>query len=386
MADVDNVDKLAEMMARVSLDQEKRWAEFRAQADSRKVPKTAATKTTKKAAGKVPARKRPSKRLEQLTQAFREDLEFRARDVETLTIAELVELYGSGCGGDDSAGPELKRRGAPARDELIRMLDGITMAELEDPESQKFTAILDIIQYCFPSEKCFRALEKLDARLPNCVGERTFARLRAKLSGQDNAAWWKRHAKMSPSERGLHHEELLLANCRPKAKALFLMEAARAALDAFEAARQTEDKAKRINGKKAEAYARKILATPDLAAKSGEAVHYGNHVLGMLAFYQGQLARAKKYLIEASKAREPWFVSAVPDWALVEALLAEDERETVCEYLDNMKAAAKSGSVGADKKARELAKRSDALFDRWKKAVLAGKTPDFGEGVRWMTK
>jgi hypothetical protein len=42
----------------------------------------------------------------------------------TMTIHELVKLYGQKQGGDDYAGPELQTMGTKGKDELIRIIGG----------------------------------------------------------------------------------------------------------------------------------------------------------------------------------------------------------------------------------------------------------------------
>lgn len=67
-----------------------------------------------------------------------------------MSVSELVKMY-SAPAGDDVAGPEFQRRGVKARDELIRMLDGVQpRGPLEDEFSWTIVHILDI---CLPSEE-----------------------------------------------------------------------------------------------------------------------------------------------------------------------------------------------------------------------------------------
>jgi Flp pilus assembly protein TadD len=88
--------------------------------------------------------------------------------------------------------------------------------------------------------------------------------------------------------------------------------------------------------KKAEAYATEML-TKASSHKSdwnyGNAVHHGNLILGRLALGSGDLAKAKKHLIEAGKTPgSPQLNSFGPNMTLAKELLKKGEKEIVLEY------------------------------------------------------
>lgn len=286
----------------------------------------------------------------------------REERLDRLTVPQLVKLYASSPGAEDAVGPEFKRRGAPARDELIRMLDAVPSADLR---SDAVGTIVEILEYKFPSQATYDAVERLQSRCdcpPGRGFENTLALLRAKMSGRFEA-WLKAPRPKSAEEQDLQYSEFLLANCRPADRVHFLASAAWSGLNALENARKVKDeKLQRTDKAKATAFAREILATPDVATKSGEGVYCANHLLGMVAFYQGNLTEAKNYLVESGKA----FGSSsfpLPDFSLVSSLLERGERDAVCEYLDNLKVSAKR----------------DALIERWRGSIRSGGVPDFFE-------
>ena len=270
---------------------------------------------------------------------------------DAMSVRELLALYQRGGGADDDAARELRARGEPARDELIGMLDATPAAELRSAQTE---TIVLIIQFQFPSQASFEAVERLrsratDPRVQEGLRDAA-ALLRAQVSGRQNDAWRVEHRKLPSSERRLHYAELLLESSAPPDRVFFLVDAARIALEIGKEA-------------KAEAYAREILATPDLAAKCGDGVYYGNHVLGMLALKRGDVNSAKRYLIESAKTPGSWALNGIrpPNIALAYELLALGEREAVYEYLDLCKVFSKK----------------DAMIESWKAAIRAGSIPDF---------
>ncbi len=269
-----------------------------------------------------------------------------------MSIRELVALYQRGFGADDDASQELRARGEAARDELIRMLGATPAAKLRSAQTE---TIVRILEFHFPSQAACEAVDRLRSRVADPRAQeglrKAAALLRAKVSGRQNEAWWVEHRKLSSSEQRLHYEQLLLESSDPPDRVFFLVKAARVALEIR-------------NEAKAEAYAREILATPDLAAKCGEGVYCGNHVLGMLALKRGDVASAKRYLIESAKTPASWAPlnwPIPPDTSLAYALVGLGEREAVCEYLDLCKVFA----------------QKDAMIESWKAAIRAGSTPKF---------
>ena len=164
----------------------------------------------------------------------------REERLDKKSVPELVKLYGASKGGQDAVGPELKRRGAAARDEVIRMLDAIPEDDLRNrksdglsPAEAKMAALVDILRHNFPSKASYQAIERFEARFPNCrfaVLDDTLARMRAEMNHAWNEAWQAADHRMSPAERNLHYVELLLANCRAKERVHFLAQAGDAAL------------------------------------------------------------------------------------------------------------------------------------------------------------
>jgi hypothetical protein len=224
-----------------------------------------------------------------------------------------------------------------------------------EPQVKNVERIVRILTMYFPSEESYSALERLRSRVTDSSLRDTFASwlatLRAKVDGQWNEDWWKQNRTMSPAGQDLHYRELLLANAALGDRVSFLVDAAKAAWNSD-------------NEAKAEAYARQLLATPDLATKSGDGVYHANYILGMLALRRGDVAGAKRYLIESAKS--PGLTAGGPGFDLVEALLDHGERDAVLEYLD----------VGKD-----LLRHED-LIEQWKTLIRSGITPRLGQEWR----
>lgn len=95
----------------------------------------------------------------------------------------------------------------------------------------------------------------------------------------------------------------------------------------------------------------------------GNAVHYGNIVLGKIALKENKKEEAKKYLIEAGKTPgSPQLNSFGPDFTLASELLKKGERQTVLEYLNLCEKFWKMGV--------------ETLKD-WEALIKDGRTPDF---------
>jgi len=295
----------------------------------------------------------------------------RRKTLDQMSVPELVKFYGSGNGADDAAGPEFRRRGVTARDELIRMLETIPAGELR--ESREAETIAIVLEYHFPSQESTSALERLQRRKPGPVqGSLDALRLtslRAQLSGHMNEAWWGEHEQKSPAEADLHYTEMLLEHARPQDRIEFLVDAVLAAAACYDAARELNNRDLELaNAAKAESYARQVLAIPDLASQSGSAVYHANHVLGMLALGRGDVEAAKRHLIAASRTPGAWALNRAPygpDWRLALALLEMGERDTVCEFLDNVKVFAQWAPMPTPTPKAQL-------IDRWKKVIRSG--------------
>jgi hypothetical protein len=257
-----------------------------------------------------------------------------------MSISDLAKRYGEPA-GDDVAGPELRRRGVKARDELIRMLDRVRPpGRLESREAWAIAQILDIY---FQSEESYQAIQRLRTRLPDVEDQRslviTQSSLRARLRG------------VTPAEL-LHHLDDYnreLQDTPPEDRFLLWPSAA---VEALRAGKDGE----------AEAFARQILAVPDVASRDPKGVNSANVVLGTLALRRGDVALAKQHLIESAKTKGTYALSAWgPDTSLAQALLNRGERDVVLEYLALCKA---------------FRKHNDGLIERWQGEIRTGKRPD----------
>ena len=114
----------------------------------------------------------------------------------------------------------------------------------------------------------------------------------------------------------------------------------------------------------ARAYAQRLLAIAPQFKDSwnyGNAIHDGNEVLGRIAVQEGQLAEAKRCLLEAGRSPgSPQLDSFGPDMGLAQDLLHRGEREAVLEYL---------------RLCSRFWKDNRGLLDQWSDAIKAGKTP-----------
>jgi hypothetical protein len=99
----------------------------------------------------------------------------------------------------------------------------------------------------------------------------------------------------------------------------------------------------------------------------GNAVHVGNIVLGRLALDSGDVAEARRLLLEAGKTPgSPQLNSFGPNMMLAKELLTKGEREAVVDYLN---LCAKFWLM------------HDGRLDVWKAAAAKGEMPDFGPSL-----
>jgi hypothetical protein len=99
----------------------------------------------------------------------------------------------------------------------------------------------------------------------------------------------------------------------------------------------------------------------------GNAVHIGNIVLGRLALDSGDVAEARRLLLEAGKTPgSPQLNSFGPNMMLAKELLAKGEREAVVDYLN---LCAKFWLM------------HNGRLDVWKAAAAKGEMPDFGPSL-----
>ena len=116
---------------------------------------------------------------------------------------------------------------------------------------------------------------------------------------------------------------------------------------------------------KARAYATELLSSaveglPDW--NYGNAVHFGNLVLGHVALEEGRIAAAEEHLILAGETPgSPQLNSFGPNMSLALGLLKHGQKETVIEYL---------------KLCRAFWKKK--RLDTWIAQIERGETPDFG--------
>ena len=104
-------------------------------------------------------------------------------------------------------------------------------------------------------------------------------------------------------------------------------------------------------------------------SSDGDAVHYGNTVLGLLAVEAGKIEAANKYLIESGKTKgSPVLGTSGPSMSLANALLEKGQTDTVLEYF-NLCEKFWTMPAGAKK------------LEEWKAAVEAGVAPDFKRQV-----
>ncbi len=99
----------------------------------------------------------------------------------------------------------------------------------------------------------------------------------------------------------------------------------------------------------------------------GNSIHQGNVVLGRVALHQGDVEKAKQFLLAAGKTPgSPQLNSFGPNMALARDLLAVGEAGTVTQYLDLC---------------GEFWKLDRGRLDAWKAEIRQGRTPDFGANL-----
>ncbi len=122
----------------------------------------------------------------------------------------------------------------------------------------------------------------------------------------------------------------------------------------------------------AETLAKDLLSQAEKWEKNwnyGNAVHFGNLVLGHVALKRGKTADAKAYLLKAGKiSGSPQLNTFGPNMLLASELLAKGEKDVVLEYLELTRAFWSP----------DLSK-----IDEWKPIIEGGKFPDFGPNLRY---
>jgi hypothetical protein len=287
------------------------------------------------------------------------------KSVARMSVPELIRAYDTELEREDGKYPaaaELKRRGAKARAELIRLLDSIPAA---NRHGTNVTAIRQILSEELPAKESCDALERSLMREGEAeyveLAARGLTTCRATINEGSNGEFACDRDKGTEAEREFRRAEHFLESARPVDRPLFVAETADAALVAFEEARERKDSegAKRYRDKAAQ-YAQEALDVPD-PVHHADAIFSGNTVMGNLALSQGDVEAAKQFLLLSGNTPGPERMEGqTPDWSLARALLARGERETVCEFLHELK------FLSADK-----------LIEQWCAAIRDGKTPEF---------
>lgn len=120
---------------------------------------------------------------------------------------------------------------------------------------------------------------------------------------------------------------------------------------------------------KAVAYAKEAIGTGGGGGNYGEAVFYGNMVLGRVALRNGDVAEAKHYLIASGKTPGgPSLNSFGPNMSLAKELVERGERDAVLEFLSLCGTFWKTGN---------------GKLEAWSAAVRSGGIPDFGANLNY---
>ncbi|MDF7807881.1 hypothetical protein P4E94_10570 [Pontiellaceae bacterium B12219] len=120
---------------------------------------------------------------------------------------------------------------------------------------------------------------------------------------------------------------------------------------------------------KAATYAHKMVNFSGLGWNSGNNVHKGNMVLGLVALKNGDIEQAKACLIASGKTKgSPQLNSFGPNMTLAKALLESGEVDTVVEYFD---LCSNFWEMDRDR------------LEEWTVLAKAGKIPDFGANLNY---
>jgi hypothetical protein len=121
---------------------------------------------------------------------------------------------------------------------------------------------------------------------------------------------------------------------------------------------------------KAEAYSKQLLQMAPHYPKDwnfGNAVFYGNFVLGRISVQRGDLERAGRYLLAAGATRgSPQLDSFGPNMTLAKQLLEKNQSEVVLQYLALCK---------------HFWKMDEGKLDKWSDIVRRHGVPDFGANL-----
>ncbi len=120
---------------------------------------------------------------------------------------------------------------------------------------------------------------------------------------------------------------------------------------------------------KARETAMRMVEHPGQGWNSGNNVHHGNMVLGLVALHEGDLEAAKKYLIESGKTKgSPQLDSFGPNMILAKALLEKGETDAVIEYFTLC---------------GNFWEMDRGKLKQWSALAKQGIVPDFGANLRY---
>lgn len=123
---------------------------------------------------------------------------------------------------------------------------------------------------------------------------------------------------------------------------------------------------------KAEAYAKQLLSqAPQYRGdwNYGNAIFFGNFVLGRVSLSKGDVKQADHYLLASAKTPgSPQLDSFGPNMTLAKELLDKGESEPVLQYLELCK---------------NFWESEPQRLDEWRQAIRNGKTPDFGANLNY---
>lgn len=201
----------------------------------------------------------------------------------------------------------------------------------------------------------------------------------------DNPYWWEqlgqlyaRRSRQNDEEAGILAKKSFAAleqaeECRGGQESLEMVESilyrihalAELAKSAFEAS----------EFEKAANYASELLTLsssndlPEFFRDDGNAVHYGNLVLGRVALERGNIEEAKLYLLASGRTQgSPNLMSFGPNMSLARDLLKRGEREVVLEYFAMC---------------AEFWEHGSASLKTWANQITAGDIPEFGANLKY---
>ena len=123
---------------------------------------------------------------------------------------------------------------------------------------------------------------------------------------------------------------------------------------------------------KAERYATQLLRVAPQYRQDwsyGNAIFYGNLVLGRISVKRGDFAAAGKYLLAAGATPgSPQLDSFGPNMSLAKELVEHGQSDAVLRYLGLCK---------------KFWKDDDGKLDSWGEAIRGGRNPDFGSSLRY---